>query len=132
MVTRVPKGTPKSGGQFAPERKPESGDLKPIKRLVTTPDDVGKTVFDHEATLKKIGLKKIMSISGGRVLVISDENRMPVGMALPIGAGVAVHVYKNNNGRYTVQRVVRGKVVSETSKVTEDNLPLTVSVRSAN
>jgi uncharacterized protein YgiB involved in biofilm formation len=86
------------------------------------PDNVGGYDFSHEVALRQIGTRNVLAISGGRVLLIGDENQTTVGMALPVSQGYQVHVYIANDDTYTVQRIFRGKVKGERSGVYADDL----------
>ncbi len=121
MTARQPKGVP-TGGQFAAERKPGGTELRPPERIPTMPDSVGAVPFSHEVALRQVGTLNVLAISGGRVLLIKDENQQPVGMALPVNQGYQVHIYLANNDTYTVQRIFRGKIKGERDDVYAEEL----------
>ncbi len=121
MTVRKPRGTP-VGGQFAEDRKPSGPELKPIVRIPTMPDDVGGRDFSYEEALRQIGTRNVFAISGGRVLVISDEDHNQVGVSLPVSQGYQVHVYLANNDTYTVQRIFRGRVKGQREGIYAEDL----------
>jgi hypothetical protein len=86
------------------------------------PENVGGYGFNHAGALKVLGTRNVLAISGGRVLIISDETRKPVGMALPVSQGYSVHIYLTNEDDYTVQRIFRGKIKGEVEGVLDESL----------